>query len=268
MINLLRSKKDITKFQILVEIMAHQPVVRQKEIADTIGITPQAVSEYTKELMQDDLLYSDGRVRYHVTKKGVEWVLENATDLMKYARFIRDDIITHIAIWPAIAKTKLEKNQQVALFMEDGLLFAKPLTPDHAGAAGVTVTEAQPLDDVGITDIRGMIELPPVEITICKVPRIERGGSKAVNLEKLKKLTQERKYIAALGIEALTALQKINVAPQVFFGSKESVIEAAHHGISSIIVTTDEEVPSLLKRIEQEKLGYRIIELPKNNREN
>lgn len=46
MIDLLHSKKESTKFQILVEITAHQPNVRQREIAEKVGITPQAVSEY------------------------------------------------------------------------------------------------------------------------------------------------------------------------------------------------------------------------------
>src|SRR5574341_704918 len=81
---ILRSKKESTRFQILVEIAAHQPDVRQKEIADKIGITPQAVSEYIKDLVSDGLLFSDCRVRYRVTKKGVEWVLERAMDVKKF----------------------------------------------------------------------------------------------------------------------------------------------------------------------------------------
>ncbi len=55
---ILRSKKESTRFQILVEIAAHQPDVRQKEIADKIGITPQGVSEYIRELVSEGLLYS------------------------------------------------------------------------------------------------------------------------------------------------------------------------------------------------------------------
>lgn len=261
MTDLLRSKKDITKFQILVEIMAHQPVVRQKEIAETLGITPQAVSEYTKELQHQHMLYSDGRAHYHVTKKGVEWVLENATDLLKYARFIMDDITSHHTTWPAIASTHLTKGQRVALCMEKGLLYARPLAGEHTGATATTTMDAEEGDDVGVTDIRGMIELPEVDITICKMPRIERGGSRSLNLEELKKLVETRKYIAALGIEALTALRKISVSPDVFFGTKESIIEAAYHGVSPLVVATDEEVPALIKRIEQERFNYQIIDL-------
>ncbi len=262
-VELFRSKKNITKFQILVEIMEHQPVVRQREIADTIGVTPQAISEYTKELLQEHMIHSDGRVRYHITKRGVEWVLENATDIKKYARFILEDIITHVTTWPALARTALTKGQKVALYMENGLLYAKPLEPGYKGTTGTIVTDANELDDVGVTDIKGMLKLEPVEIVICKIPRIERGGSKTVDLEKLKKLILTKKYIAAIGVEALTALRKINITPDAFFGTKESIIEAAYHGVSSLVVATDEEVPALLRRIEQEKFTYKLVEITK-----
>ncbi len=53
MIKILQTKSGVTKFQVLIEIAAHQPNVRQKEIAAKIGITPQAVSEYIKELVND-----------------------------------------------------------------------------------------------------------------------------------------------------------------------------------------------------------------------
>jgi len=68
---ILQSKSEMTKFQVLTEIAAHQPNVRQKEIAVKIGITPQAVSEYIKELTADGLIHSDGRVRYKITKDGL-----------------------------------------------------------------------------------------------------------------------------------------------------------------------------------------------------
>jgi len=48
---ILRSKREATRFQILVEIAEHQPSVRQQEIAEILGVTPQAVSEYIRELV-------------------------------------------------------------------------------------------------------------------------------------------------------------------------------------------------------------------------
>ncbi len=257
---ILRSKKESTKFQILVEITAHQPDVRQKEIADKIGVTPQAVSEYIKELVSEGLLFSDGRVRYRVTKKGVEWVLERAQELKKYARFVMEDIVSHISVATAIAIEQLAKGQKVKLWMENGLLYAGAGAGDVTGSA---MSDAAKGEDVGVTDLKGMIGLSPVSITICKVPRVERGGSRSVDYDILKTHAKGKPYIAALGVEALISLRKIDLEPSILFGAKESVVEAAFHGLSSLVVSVDEEVPSLLNRLETEGLNYEVIDLAK-----
>ncbi len=257
---ILRSKKEITKLQILVEIAAHQPDVMQKEIADKIGITPQAVSEYIKELVSEGLLYSDGRVRYRVTKKGVEWVLERAQELKKYARYVMEDIVSHVSVATAIATERFSKGQKVSLWMENGLLYAGS---GEGEVTGTTISGAEDGEDVGVTDLKGMISFAPVNITICKIPRVERGGSRSVDYEILRKYAANKPYIAALGVEALISLRKINVQPNILFGAKESVVEAAFHGLSSLVVSVDEEVPSLLNRLESEGLSYEVVDLRK-----
>jgi len=257
---ILRSKKESTRFQILVEIAAHQPDVRQKEIADKIGITPQAVSEYIKELVSEGLLYSDGRVRYRVTKIGVEWVLEQALDLKKYARYVMEDIVSHVSVATSIANENFKKGDTVSLLMENGLLYA---ALEEGNVKGTTISDAKKGEEVGVTDLKGMIELPEVNIIICKVPRIERGGSRSVDLAMLKKQAKDKPYIAAIGVEALISLKKINILPNILFGAKESVVEAAFHGLSSLVVSVDEEVPSLLNRFEAEGLNYEVVDLSK-----
>ncbi|NJD76988.1 MAG: winged helix-turn-helix transcriptional regulator [Candidatus Methanoperedens sp.] len=255
---ILRSKKESTKFQILVEISAHQPDVRQKEIADKIGITPQAVSEYIKELASDGFLFSDGRLRYRVTKKGVDWVLEKAIELKKYSRYIMEDVVSHVSVATAIASKGLGRGQRVSLTMDKGLLYADP---QEGEVTGTTISGAEEGEEVGVTDLKGMINLPSVSITICKVPRVERGGSRSVDYENLKKLSKDKTYIAAIGVEALISLRKINVHPDILFGARESVVEAAFHGLSSLVVSVDEEVPSLLNRLESEGLNYEVVDL-------
>ena len=256
---ILRSKKEITKFQILVEIAGHQPDVMQKEIAESIGITPQAVSEYIKDLVSEGYLFSDGRMRYRITKNGVEWVLERAIELKKYARFVMEDIVSHISVATAIARGQFTKGDAVSLMMENGLLFAGT----DGDVTGITISDAEVGEDVGVTDLKGMISFPQVNITICKVPRVEKGGSRSVDLEMLKSRSIDKPYIAAIGVEALISLRKISIQPNILFGAKESVVEAAFHGLSSLVVSVDEEVPSLLNRLEAEGLNYAVVDLSK-----
>ena len=56
--------------------------------------------------------------------------------------------------------------------------------------------------------------------------------------------------VGCLGIEALVALRKVGREPDVIFGAKEFAVEAAYHGISSLIVSVDEQIPGLLTRLE------------------
>ncbi len=259
MIELLHSKSGITKFQILIEVAAHQPNVRQKEIAEKIGVTPQAVSEYIKELVAEGHIYSEGRVRYRITKQGVEWVLENANDMKRYARYVMSDIISHVSTWTAIAEEDLEKDTKVYLKMREGLLYVG--TEEVTSASGTTISDAAKGEDVGVTDLMGLIDLENASITICRVPRVERGGSKNVDLERLRSLARSKAYIAIVGVESLVALKKIDMEPDVMFGAKESVIEAAYHGLSSLVLAIDEEVPTILSRLEAENLEYELVDL-------
>lgn len=259
MIDLLNSKSGITKFQILIEVAANQPNVRQKEIADKIGVTPQAVSEYIKELVAEGHIYSEGRVRYRITKQGVEWVLENANDMKRYARYVMSDVISHVSTWTAIAEEDIKKGTRVYLRMSKGLLYIS--TGSITNASGTTISDAKHGEDVGVTDLQGLIDLENASITVCKVPRVERGGSKNVDIERLRSLANSKSYIAIVGVESLVALRKIEREPDVMFGAKESVIEAAYHGLSSLLLAIDEEVPSILSRLETENLEYELVDL-------
>ena len=67
MIKILKTKSGVTKFQVLIEIAAHQPNVRQKEIAAKIGITPQAVDELPNHQSNNDMF----RQRSEARRKGL-----------------------------------------------------------------------------------------------------------------------------------------------------------------------------------------------------
>ena len=57
------------------------------------------------------------------------------------------------------------------------------------------------------------------------------------------------------------ALRKVGCEPDIIFGAKEFAVEAAYHGISSVIVSVDEQIPGLLTRLESEGLKYELIDL-------
>ena len=259
MASVLQSKRESSRFQILVEIAAHQPNLRQKEVAESLGVTPQAISEYIKELVADGLVTTDGRMRYSITKEGVEWLLESAAELKRYARVVMEEIISHVSVWTAIAESDLEEGERVSLEMRGGLLYANK--KEDIEASGVVIGAVGSGEDVGISDLRGLISLEEGRIILCKVPRVQIGGSRKVDLAALAHQVSRATKVGCLGIEALSALRKVGREPDIIFGVKEFAVEAAYHGLSSVIVSVDEQIPGLLTRLESEGLKYELIDL-------
>jgi len=256
--SILRSKREVSRLQILVEIAEHQPAVRQQEIAEKLGVTPQAISEYIRELVEERKVSASGRGNYEVTREGIEWVLENAESLESYARHIRRDIIQQVSVWTALAAEDLQEGDEVGMYMKAGFLYAgkKPLA-----ATGTVIADAKKDEDVGVARLNGLIDHKEGMIHVCKVPRIQHGGSKKIQREKLLEVISQAGIVGAVGLEAFVALKGAGKKPDMFFGAREGVIEAAFHGIECAIVIVDEEFTDFLKRLESVELEYVIHDL-------
>ena len=74
MVEILQNKNSASRFQILVEIAARGPGIRQNAIAASLGFTPQAISDYIRQLTEEDLVLATGRATYKVSAKGVNWM--------------------------------------------------------------------------------------------------------------------------------------------------------------------------------------------------
>ena len=82
-----------------------------------------------------------------------------------------------------------------------------------------------------------------------------------MNKNKLLEVISGVGVIAAVGLEAYIALKAAGKKPDMFFGAREGVIEAAFHGIDCAIVIVDEEFTDFLKRLESVELAYVIHDL-------
>ena len=142
--------------------------------------------------------------------------------------------------------------------MKGGFLYAgkKP-----QAATGIVVGDAKKDEDVGVSRLNGIIEHREGVIHVCKVPRILHGGSRKVTLAKLRDVIHPAGMVGAVGLEAHIALKLAGRKPDMFFGAREGVIEAAFHGIDCAIVIVDEEFTDFLKRLESVELAYVIHDL-------
>jgi len=264
MVEILRNKNLATKFQILVEIARSGPSIQQRDIARKVGVTPQAVSDYIRQLSKEGLATSDGRSKHAVTSEGVNWIIKNLRELKGYQAFI-EKAVTNISTCAAIAEDNLTKGQRVGLVMRDGLLFA---TKDVGnGARGIASMSAPPGGDVGVSNIEGIVKLDIGKVTILKIPGIQNGGSRMVDFRKLKKKVTERSPVGAIGIEAMVALKKVVSEPVYFYGVAGAAVEAAHSGLCPLVACVDDMIPALVARLHEQNIGYDIVDLTKSPKE-
>ena len=258
MIEILQSKNSSTRFQILVIIASSGPHTHQKSIAINLGITPQAVSDYIHQLIDEGLVTSSGRYGYRVSIKGVNWMLKIIREFNDYIAEATKSV-TSLTICAAIAETDIKQGTVVGLNMQDGLLFASDYS--GKGAKGVAMSTVKKREDLDVSNIEGLVELTKGRISILQVPSIGRGGSRKTNLKELAARTGGGQLIGAIGIEAVVALRQISVEPRYIYGVSEAAIEAAHCGLDFIIACTDEAVSELVRRFQEELLTYDFVDL-------
>jgi putative transcriptional regulator len=255
--NVLLSRKETIRLLILSELVSKKET-NQREIARKLDLTPQAISEYFKELVGDGFVRIVHKGFYEVTEKGVEWLTKNLFDLHVFSEELVKKLYSKSLV--AIAKGKIKENSRVRYWFEDGFILAKK---DGKGN-GIALTSADDGEDVLIKPVEGFQPPGKGSILIVKVPDIGEGGSRKVNHTALKKLIEDnpKKIVVAIGVEALVACRKVRVEP-IFFGSKEVCIEASHHGCGVIVVCTESMLDSLLTSLTDENLKFEIFSFHK-----
>src|SRR5690606_38789364 len=125
------------------------------------------------------------------------------------------------------AREEIRKGDRVGVFMQDGWLYA---AKEERSATGIATMDAQPGEDLGVAQLNGIIDHEEGLIHVCKVPRVELGGSRKVRTDLLRDVIRNAEVVTAVGLESYVALKKADIEPDMFFGSREGVIEAAFHG--------------------------------------
>ncbi len=253
-----KSKKTAMKFMIMRELAFFTPTPNQKEIAEKLGVTPQAISEYFRELINDGFITVKGRGDYEITGKGLDWLSHRARELFRFSEDTFKRIISKTPVIVAISKDRLTEGDTVELTVEDGIVYAYFSEKGSCRA----LTSGNFGDEIAVKPSSPEISLKKGEVIIVKVPDAIEGGSRKLNLKKLKKLVNENKdlFCAAFGVESLVALRKVGIEP-IFFGSRETVVEAAHHGVSSIFLCVESGLPGVIKRLEEENIQFTIVNM-------
>ena len=256
MVDVLENKSASTRFRILVEIAERQPAVSQGEVAEAVGVTSQAVSEYIRDLVDEDLVEKQARSRYLVTKEGVDWLLQEARDLGRFADQVAEDVLGSVQEEAAIAEGTISEGQAVSLSMVDGLLHA---APGEAGpATGVATGDAVAGQAVGVTGFEGIIDLEPGSVTVVQVPPIRSGGPDAIDAGSLVDACDGVDVVAAAGVEAVVALESAAIEPTTAFAAGEVAADAASRGLDVVVVATADQVGRVTAPLQEQAVPYRV----------
>ena len=263
MVELLQKKNSATRFRIMAEIAASGQTINQKGIAIKLGISPQAISDYIQQLASEELIETADQSACRVSIKGINWMLKMLREINDYiAEASR--AITNITVCAAIAERDLASGQVVGLKMVNGLLSATVKV--GSGARGITVTAVKQGEDVGISNIEGLVEFSKGKITVLEVPSIQDGGSRQADWKRLKTHLTKNQPVGAIGIEALTTLRRKNIEPRYLFGVTEAAIEKSKCGSSFLIVCTADAISGLIRKLQESNTKYEVISLsPKIN---
>lgn len=257
MVDVLDNKRSATKFRVLVEIADRQPAVNQGEIADAVGVTSQAVSEYMRELVDEGFVEKEARSRYRVTKQGVDWLFQQASDVRRFAEHVTEDVLGSMQEDAALALAEIESGDTVTLTVRDGLLHAEP--GDEGPATGVATTDATTGDVVGVTGFTGVIELDPGDVTVFQVTPIRSGtldGSTS-----LEAAAERADLVTAAGVEAVAALRAVSVDPDVTFAAGAVAADAAGRGLDVVVVVTTDLAGRVTDALRDAGLAYEVDDL-------
>lgn len=257
--SVLKSKRNATRYQILVQIAERQPAVNQQEIADAIGITAQAVSDYLQDLVEHGYVNKHGRGRYEVTKEGVDWLISQTDQLRQFIEHVSEDVIGQVEIETAIATSAISEGETVSLTMQDGVLRA--VAGGTESATAVAVTSAEAGQDIGVTNFDGVVDYDLGSVTLISVPRVQNGGSSAVDPDRIAEMARRHDLVAVSGVEAVAVAEAADLDPEIRFGSTSAVQEAAAKGLDILLLATTEVLSAHTDTLREQNLSYEVVDV-------
>ena len=260
-----KKRGALTHFQILSEISKQDPHLKQKDLAQKLGITIQAVSENIKTLIELGYITSkDGRSPYKITQKGIDKVKRDAISLRKYSDSVLETMNHYKTIWPAIAGEDLKKDQIVGLYMKDGILYAHH---KEENATGIVLEDTEKDSDVALTNLTGLIDMTVGEATVINLPTIKEGGTNVADMNLIKDVYENGTKsgakidkIAVAGTISRVIANKLDLEVDIEFAAPQATANAARKGLNVLALCVGDMTKSFVRELESEKIKYNIID--------
>ena len=262
---LLRDKSLSTRILILSELYTEH-YSKLVPLAEKIGVTQQAISDYMKKMSKQDLIH---RVKgeYRPTIKGTQLL---QTELSNLKKFIDDRIekMPVIKECIALAQSKIKTGEKVGLFMENGWLVAYP--NKKSTSTGVAKIEADIREFVTVNELRGIVSHNVGKLYYFELPsihKIKRLTNTDVDRLRKKIRTLNLDKIGILDAVAKSVCKKIGLKPDFEFGGIYAAIDAAQRGLNTGLFGYEEKIREAIAIFEElnrksgEKTHYEVFSM-------
>lgn len=251
----LRDRTGITRLLILAEL-ERRAGTTLSDVADSLGVTVQAVSAHAKDLSSLGWLRSE-EGSYRATPKGLQSLHEGV-------RHLRDAVgalaapLDVIQLTSAVAATTIQAGDPVGLFMEDGDLAARP--SKDAPSRGRARNAAKAGEEVIVGDLQGMVRLDPGRLTLLSIAGPAEGGIAAVDREALRRLLRkggggpaQRMGAHGTGARVLARwLAKEGCGRLDFeFAADRAAFNAAERGLDVLLLVTRDRLAEVMESFER-----------------
>jgi putative transcriptional regulator len=261
---ILRDLRLSTKVLILYEMM-REPGVGQRDLAVTLDVTPQAVSDYLKHMEQEGLVEREGRA-VRPTMVGFQFLQEHLQELGDFTfRAMRD--INVINSCAALAGEDLKEGDRVVLELREGNIVA--LKGKWGPSTGVASRDAKAGEDVAVQELEGMMEHRPGSVSIASLPSSIEGGTASADLDGLAARLEDgtSDVVAAVDPVGLVAARKLGFETDIRFGVDRGTIDAAMRGLDVLVLGARDTVGQVVDAVEAHnkrseiRINYSIIDL-------
>lgn len=262
----LRDKGSITRLLVLAELERDRGATLS-EVAERLGVTVQAVSTYAKTLAEEGLL-ENGAGAHRVTPRGLQTLHEGVRRL----RSAVDALATPLAVIryaSAVAATPVKAGERVGLVMQEGDLAAK--ARHRAGSMGRAVHDAQPGDEVVVTDLEGLVTLTPGRIRVVTLPSPMEGGVARVDTPRLRAFLREAPKadkVGAVGTGARILARRLVQEVHFEFAAERAAFNAAERGLHVRLFVSRDRLPDVMQAFEEQnagtlkRVGVEVVDAP------
>lgn len=263
-----KKRGEMTHFQIMSEIAKDEDNLKQKDLAERIGITIQAVSENMKSLIEMGYVKSeDGRSPYTITNKGLNKLKKDAISLRKYSDETLNIMANYKTMWPAIAAEDLYKGDQVGLYMEDGLLYAD--NNEHSAYAEV-LEDTEEGFDVPLNHMNGTIDVNLGQVIIINVPPIKEGGTRVSNLDLVRDIynggytewgIESIDKVAVIGTISHVIANNLDIPIDIEYAAGPASAACTKKGLNVMLFVIGNMIKNITSTLEKDNVKFNIVDI-------